>query len=266
MSLLPRYARLPFDNQHEFQRDVCEWIGRWPAVREFYGGAIHDADAHDPPGSRVIHFPGTAPPPGSIPLGSLLVAVRPESGAPMITDRAGTHIRPAFFGMSSYHTLPSMLRFALYLGNPEMTVLESVCSTVQSTLAAVFRRLTDKVVNLPEVTLGARILLSPRLWFVPALSLPNVEAPVRVHSFVRFHDWLAKWEMPSRLVQAIRPGQEPQWVDLGNPEGVNNFLRIFRSSPVAIVSDSFLERDEDGLRSVQGWYEPEYYAEVAGDE
>jgi len=99
----------------------------------------------------------------------------------------------------------------------------------------------------------------------PAHSLPDVTTPVGARDFIRFHDWLAKWNMPSRLVQAARPGREPQWVDMGHPEGVNNFLRMFRSSEVVILCDALLDDDEDGLRSAHGWVEPEYYAELAGE-
>jgi hypothetical protein len=194
-----------------------------------------------------------------------MVMVRAEGLAPVITDRAGARIRPAFFGVTAEHNLPPILRFALSLGNPEMTVLEGICRTVRSAIGEVLQQLPDGVVDLPELTLGTTVLLSPRLWFVPGKSLPDVTSPVNASCFVRFHDWLAKWGMPSGLVQASRPGQEPQWVDLSNPEGVNNFLRIFRSADVVIVCDSLLEKDEDGLLSKHGWYEPEYYAEVSGD-
>jgi hypothetical protein len=264
MSLLPRYERLPFDDRGPFQREVREWMGRWPEVWELYGGTVHDADAHDPLTPRVIHFPGTPPPPGSVALAALMVAARPEDGAPILTAADGVRIRPAFFGVTAEHALPAILRFTLSVGNPEMTVLEGVCRALRNALAEIFRNLQGRLVELPEVTLGETIVLSPRLWIVPAQSLPEIAAPVNAAAFVAFHDWLARMGMPSRLVQAARPGKEAQWLDLGNPEGVNNLLRIFRSSEVVIVCDSLLEHDEDGLRSANAWYEPEYYAEVSG--
>ncbi|MGA2435131.1 MAG: hypothetical protein ABSG25_07575, partial [Bryobacteraceae bacterium] len=212
MSLLPRYARLPFDDQLAFQRELRTWMNRWPEVWELYGGVVHDADAHDPPTSRVLHFPGTPAPPGSIALGSLMVAVRPEDGVPVLTDCEGVRIRPAFFGVTAEHALPASVRFALAIGNPEMTVVEGICRALRATLADVFLNLNGRVVALSEVTLGKTILLSPRLWMAPAHSLPDVTTPVGARDFIRFHDWLAKWNMPSRLVQAARPGREPQWV------------------------------------------------------
>jgi hypothetical protein len=192
------------------------------------------------------------------------VAPRSADGVPILTDPQGERIRPSFFGVTAEPTLPPFVQFALSIGNPEITVLEAIYRAVGLAVADRLATLVESVVTLPEITLGETVVLSPKMWLVPARSVPAISTPVNASEFSSFHCWLAESCMPSRLAQAARPGEEPQWVDFGNPEGVNNFLRTLRSVAVVILRGSFLDRDEQGLASGSAWYEPEYYTELDG--
>jgi len=264
MSLLPRYKNLSFDDRNHYRHELKKWMNRWPQVHQLYGGTVHDADSHRPPEGPMIHFPGASPPPGSSPLGSIMISLRPEDDVPVLTDSTGSPIQPAFFGVSAERLLPPILRLTLSVRNSGMTVLEGVYYALRAEFADAFDHLADMPIELPAVTLGQTILLSPRLWLIPCSILPHIHTPIDAEGFLHFQDWLSRWRLPSGIVQVAQPGQEAQWVDLRNPEGVNNFLRVCRPVDAVIVGESLLENDEEGLESICGWFEPEYYAEVRG--
>jgi hypothetical protein len=199
-------------------------------------------------------------------LADLKVARHSPKTPPFLIDSAGVRVRPAFFGVAAEHTLPPILRFALAIGNSERTVLESVCRALHFLLVQSLMLLDSSIAVLPELTLGRSIVLSPQIFLIPAAALPHVTTPVTRLGFSCFQDWLCQTGLPRRLIQVGIPMQEPQWLDLGHPEGINNFFRIARSNEALIVSKSFLNHDNDGLHASDGWYEPEYYAEVGVQE
>ena len=57
--------------------------------------------------------------------------------------------------------------------------------------------------------------------------------------------------------------REPLWLDFGQPEGVNTFLRYVRKERVVILYPPLIDRDEQGFTGQEGCYEAEFYAELA---
>jgi hypothetical protein len=260
MSLLPRYAALPYNV--DFAAVVREWMDSWPDVRELYGVVVHDADVHPPFTRSVIHC-GGPPPPASTRLADLRVVMPRDREGLEIIDPDGRPVQPVFFGVAAEYALPPPLRFALALGHPHVTVLEAICRALGIVLARQLALLGNAIAAIPEITLGRSIVLCPNLFLVPAAALPAFETPVTRREFFHFHDWLRRSGLPAALAQCSGPGEEPQWVDFRLPEGVNNFIRLMRSRATLFVTASFLAGDEQGLEAIEGWYEPEYYAEVA---
>jgi hypothetical protein len=260
MSLLPRYATLPF--AADFAAEVRHWMSRWPELCDLFGVIAHDADTHAPFTRRVIHCAGPPPATSRIRLADLRVVLRPGSVAPLLIDPEDNPVQPVFFGVAAEYALPPLVRFALMLGQPERTALEVICEQLGHLLAQRLAGCGDAIVSLPERTLGRSIVLQPQLHLVPAAALPRIGTPVTRHDFRAVHDWLRQFSLPTELVQCGAPGEEPQWLDFRHPEGVNNFFRMTRSRPLLIVAGSFLDRDDHGFRAIEGWYEPEYYAEV----
>jgi hypothetical protein len=260
MSLLPRYASLPY--AEDLATPARHWMDRWPELRELYGVIAHDADVHAPFTRKVIHCAGPPPSVLSTRLGDLRVALRAD-GVPLLIDTDQTAVQPAFFGVAAEYALPPLVRFALMLGQPEQTVLEKICRSLGRLLGRRLAGCGDAVEMIPEVTFGSAVVLAPRLYLVPAKSLPRVATPVTRRGFFEVRDWLRRISLPDALVQCSSAGEEPQWLDLRTPEGVNNLFRKARAGSTLIVTASFLDGDEQGLRGAEGWYEPECYTEVA---
>ncbi len=261
MSLLPRYERLPFQDESDLPTLVRNWLKNWPEVLELYGDFPHDADYHKPVTQRTLQVHGFS---GcdNIRLADLQAMEHSPDGPFSIVDPEGNRIHPAFFGVSSEVALHPLARFILYLGNSESSFLEQTCRALGPMVASELSMIGDTIRVIPEITLGETIVLSPRLWLIPAASVPVFKAPVSAETYETFCEWLMQEKLPQGLAQAAIPGREPQCFDFRHPEGVNTFLRLLRNSESVILNEMYLTQDEDGLQAVEGWYEPEYYTEL----
>lgn len=261
MSLLPRYERFPFQDESDFPKLVRSWFENWPDIWELYGDFPHDADFHEPVTQRTLQVRGFSDN-GNIRLTDLQVMEHSPDGPFSLVDPDGNRIQPVFFGVSSEVALHPLVRFLLHLGNPAPSFLEQTCRALGPMVASELSMLGDSIRVIPEITLGETIVLSPRLWLIPSVSVPALKTPVSSEVYKSFHQWLSKENLPKGLAQAAVPGREPQCFDFRHPEGVNTFLRLLRSTESVILNDMYLTRDEDGLQAVEGWYEAEYYAEL----
>jgi hypothetical protein len=117
---------------------------------------------------------------------------------------------------------------------------------------------------MPELQLGDSILISPETFVVPAAELSVEQPPVDRAGFLRTHDRLESLGIPPGLVQ-VRSDletREPAWLDLEHPAGINALLRLARRSRSLMLSPPTVAEDA-GLRGRDGFYEVEYYAEIA---
>lgn len=261
MSLLPRYARLPFPGV-----DLAEasraWFARWPAIADIHGSLGRNVDIRPRVTRHSVEAPGARPNRDALRLRDLMVRPDSESGRLMVIDRTGAHVTPLFLGVSVPARLTPIHEFLFHLSDRRTSFFECALRSVGQLILERVRRPPSVTTRLPLISLGDRIVLCGSSFVVPGQGLPQVGATIDRAGFFRFHDWLATNNLPM-LAQTWTDGRAPTWVDLAHPLGVRDLLNLVRDAPAFLLRPPLLADGEASVRRSEGEFDVEYYVELA---
>jgi hypothetical protein len=263
MSLYPRYCDLPFAHGENVEQRFCDWMGQWPDVADAWGTLGFEVNRRAATTRRTIDLPGERKRAEGIAPRELTVAYDEDEERLVLTvGDTGERVRPLFFGLTHPRTMPPLVTLLSQLAGFRRSFLEVVTDAVNAVL--VERVMGRRTSRLPELQLGDSILISPETFVVPAAELSIERSPLDRAGFLRMHDRLESLGLPRGLVQ-VRPDletREPVWLDLEHPAGTNALLRLARRSSSLMLCPPTVE-EAAGLRGRDGFYEVEYYAEIA---
>jgi hypothetical protein len=263
MSLLPRYATLPFADG-DATPDVRAWMRGWPSAADIVTAPSGNPDLRPRVTRRCIAGPSSRVEEGDIPLGGLWLAKDRETGGVELRAGAeGERLDPVFLGVSAAHRLAPIVQLLLQMGQGRPSYLDLVYRVLHGVIVERATGSTSPA-SLPELRLGDHILVSPRLAIVPREAWPKVPDPYAPGQFFQFHDWLSAHEIPAGVVQArgLTATRDAQWLDLRHPDGVWHLLRTGRDTAHTVVMDSPMPDADEELCTEAGCFCIETYAEL----
>jgi hypothetical protein len=263
MSLFPRYCDLPFAHGENVEQRFCHWMGQWPDVADAWGTLGLEVNRRAATTRRTIGLPGERKRADGVAPRELTVAYdQDEERLVLRVGDTGERVRPVFFGLIHPRHMPPLVTFLSQLAGFRRSFLEVVTHAVNAVL--VERAMGRRTSRLPEIQLGDSILISPETFVVPAAELSAQRPPLDRAGFLRTHDRLESLGIPRGLVQ-VRSDletREPVWLDLEHPAGISALLRLARRSSSLTLCPPTVE-EAAGLRGRDGFYEVDYYAEIA---
>jgi hypothetical protein len=260
MSLLPRYARLPFPGV-DLTQAVRAWMTQWPNLADIYGALGRNVNLRPRVTGRIIESPCARPDLDAIRLRELIVRLDEESGRLILVDGRGWQVSPIFLGVSSLNTLPAIHQLLVHLCGRRASFFELALRAVGQLVSERVHLAPQELIRLPQVLLGTRIVLSGVSFVVPGRALPSLSRRFDREDFFRFHDWLAANGLP-RLAQVWVPGRPPMWVDFGHPIGVRSLVLFVRNAASFLLRPPLLDGEAAASMPKCG-FETEYYVELA---